>query len=228
MIVLYGIRNCDRCRKAQSFLAEQGLTCRFHDLRTDGLEAECLDRWIAALSTAGVLADGAKTVAYSYIGPEVTYPIYRHGTIGKAKEHCEEQAGKIKAAYGIEAYVSVNKAVVSQASSAIPVVPLYISILQQVMKSMDLHEDCIQQCYRLFNDKLYGSAAPVLDEQGRLRVDDWEMRPEVQAAVAEVWPQINTENLRALADFDGYQAAFLQLFGFGLPGVDYDAPVAVE
>jgi len=186
------------------------------------------DLWIQALSAADVLAEGAKTVAYSYIGPEVTYPIYRQGTIGKAKEHCEAQAKAIQQTYGIDAYVSVNKAVVSQASSAIPVVPLYISILQKVMKEMHLHEGCIEQCHRLFIEKLFVDGPPVLDEAGRLRVDDWEMQPAVQAAVKQVWPHITTENLRELADFQGYQDEFLKLFGFGLPGVDYAEDVEIE
>lgn len=197
-----------------------------HTVKTMG--GEDWDLWIQALQQADVLADGAKTVAYSYIGPEVTYPIYRQGTIGKAKEHCENQAREIKAKYGIDAFVSVNKAVVSQASSAIPVVPLYISILQKVMKAMDLHEGCIEQCHRLFTEKLIIDGTPILDEQGRLRVDDWEMKPEVQAAVNNIWPDITTDNLRNLADFQGYQDEFLKLFGFGLPGVDYDAEVEIE
>ena len=185
-------------------------------------------RWIQALKQADVLAPNVQTVAYSYIGPEVTFPIYRNGTIGKAKEHCEAEAARIKQAYGIDAYVSVNKAVVSQASSAIPVVPLYISILQQVMKQKNLHEGCIEQCYRLFAGKWFVENGPILDEQGRIRLDDWEMQPTVQATVKQIWEQITTENLRELADFQGYQDEFLKLFGFGLTGVDYSKSVELE
>lgn len=180
--------------------------------------------WIDALSEAGVLAEGATTVAYSYIGPELTWAVYKDGTIGRAKIHLEESCARLAeklSATGGRAFVSVNKAVVTQASSAIPVVPLYISILFKKMKEEGTHEDCIQQIQRLFADQLDGD--PALDGDGRIRVDDWEMREAIQAHVAEVWPQITTENLRELGDFDGYQANFLKLFGFGLPGVDYEA-----
>jgi enoyl-[acyl-carrier protein] reductase/trans-2-enoyl-CoA reductase (NAD+) len=182
--------------------------------------------WIDALDQAGVLAPAAKTVAYSYIGPELTFPIYRNGTIGRAKEHLEATAQRLHArlsARGGAAYVSVNKALVTQASSAIPVVPLYISLLYKVMKEKGLHEGCIEQMQRLFASQLYAASGPCPDEMGRLRVDDWEMRPEVQNAVAALWPQVTTENLRQVTDFEGYQQDFLKLFGFGLPGVDYEA-----
>lgn len=182
--------------------------------------------WIDALDQAGVLAPAAKTVAYSYIGPELTFPIYRNGTIGRAKEHLEATAHRLHArlsARGGAAYVSVNKALVTQASSAIPVVPLYISLLYKVMKEKGLHEGCIEQMQRLFASQLYAASGPCPDEMGRLRVDDWEMRPEVQNAVAALWPQVTTENLRQVTDFEGYQQDFLKLFGFGLPGVDYEA-----
>ncbi len=183
--------------------------------------------WIDALREADALAPDAQTVAYSYIGPSVTHAIYRDGTIGKAKEDLEATAANLRAA-GLPAYVSVNKAVVTQASSAIPVVPLYIAILFKVMKAHGLHEGCIEQLDRLFRDKLYHPDGPQLDEAHRLRVDDWEMRPEVQDEVAALWPQVTTENLHQLTDFGGYQAEFLKLFGFGLPGLDYDADVDVE
>lgn len=183
--------------------------------------------WIEALDQGGVLAPGARTVAYSYIGPEITYPIYRNGTIGRAKEHLEAAARQLHtrlAAKGGGAWVSVNKALVTQASSAIPVVPLYISILYKVMKAKGLHEGCIEQMGRLFYDRLYsGSGSVPADEEGRIRVDDWEMREDVQREVAEIWPRVTTENLGELTDFAGYQEEFLRLFGFGLPGVDYDA-----
>ena len=186
--------------------------------------------WIAALAEAGCLAEGAQTVAYSYIGPELTWPVYTNGTIGAAKKDVERAATAISANHACRAYVAVNKAVVTQASSAIPVVPLYISLLFKIMKAKGTHEDCIEQMVRLLNERLYRAdgAAPELDATGRIRVDDWEMDPEVQAEVAALWPEINTSNLRENSDFDGYQANFLNLFGFGLPGVDYDAETEVE
>jgi enoyl-[acyl-carrier protein] reductase/trans-2-enoyl-CoA reductase (NAD+) len=183
--------------------------------------------WMEALHQAGVLAPNAKTVAYSYIGPEVTWPVYKNGTIGQAKKDVERAAKAISNACACEAFVAVNKAVVTQASSAIPVVPLYISILFKVMKAAGSHEDCIQQMVRLFSDRLYGDSLK-LDEVGRIRVDDWEMDSQVQAAVAEIWPQITSDRLNDLADFSGYQANFLQLFGFNVAGVDYDEDVEVD
>lgn len=180
--------------------------------------------WIDALNEAGALAEGFKTVAYSYIGPELTWAIYTDGTIGRAKLHVEEIAKELNAQYGAAtALVSVNKALVTQASSAIPVVPLYISLLYKVMKAKGLHEGCVEQIQRLFADH-YGSAnGPTLDDKGRVRIDDWEMRADVQAAVAEVWNTVTTENLDELSDFAGYQKEFYRLFGFGLAGVDYTA-----
>ncbi|MDP0490068.1 MAG: trans-2-enoyl-CoA reductase family protein [Verrucomicrobiota bacterium JB023] len=183
--------------------------------------------WMKALAEADALAPGAKSVAYSYIGPEITWPVYTNGTIGAAKKDVERAAEAITNAYDCQALVSVNKAVVTQASSAIPVVPLYISILFKVMKAKGKHEDCIEQAVRLFNDRLYGEDLP-LDEEGRIRIDDWEMEADVQGEVAEIWPTVTSENLRELSDFEGYQENFLQLFGFGLPGVDYDADVDVD
>jgi len=183
------------------------------------------EMWIAALLEAGVLANGVQTVSYSYIGPEVTWPIYKNGTIGRAKEDLEHVQRKLDtklAEINGKAWVSVNKALVTQASSAIPVVPLYISLLYKVMKDMAIHEDCIEQMDRLFRERLY-SGHPQPDEVGRIRLDDWEMKPEVQALVAERWAQVNTENLAEFGDFAGYQSSFLRLFGFGLDGVDYEA-----
>jgi enoyl-[acyl-carrier protein] reductase/trans-2-enoyl-CoA reductase (NAD+) len=183
------------------------------------------EMWIDALLAADALAPGVQTVSYSYIGPEVTWPIYKNGTIGRAKEDLEqiqkELDRKLAPLQG-KAWVSVNKALVTQASSAIPVVPLYISLLYKVMKAQGTHEDCIEQMNRLFRDRLY-SGNPQPDEAGRLRVDDWEMTPEVQALVGQRWNEVNTENLSELADFAGYQSSFLRLFGFGLNGVDYSA-----
>ena len=183
--------------------------------------------WINALLAEGLLAKGVQTVAYSYIGPEITWPIYKNGTIGRAKEDLErvqrELDAKLKSLDG-KAWVSVNKALVTQASSAIPVVPLYISLLYKVMKADGTHEDCIEQMDRLFRDRLY-NGNPQPDEAGRIRIDDWEMAPAVQKLVDQRWTEVNTDNLREIADFDGYQAGFLKLFGFGLNGVDYTADV---
>jgi enoyl-[acyl-carrier protein] reductase/trans-2-enoyl-CoA reductase (NAD+) len=181
--------------------------------------------WIDALNNAGVLAPNATTVAYSYLGPKVTWDIYRNGTIGLAKEDLEATAHRMHAqlnAKGGRAFVSINKALVTQASSAIPVVPLYISMLYKVMKAKGLHEGCIEQITRLFKDRLYNGAQPQPDEAGRIRIDDWEMRPDVQSEVETLWDQATTENLNELTDIAGYRAEFLRLFGFGMPGVDYE------
>ena len=183
--------------------------------------------WMDALDDAGVLAPGAKSVAYSYIGPEITWPVYTNGTIGQAKKDVERAAAAITEQHDCAAYVAVNKAVVTQASSAIPVVPLYISILMKVMKAKGTHEDCIEQMVRLFNERLYGDDLQ-LDSAGRIRVDDWEMEPDVQQAVADIWPGITSETLCAQSDYAGYQKNFLNLFGFELPGVDYEEDVEVE
>lgn len=180
--------------------------------------------WIDALSDAGLLADGFKTAAYSYIGPELTWAIYTDGTIGRAKQHLEETAKAMNARFGAAtAVVSVNKALVTQASSAIPVVPLYISLLYKVMKEKGLHEGCIEQMYRLFADHYGAPNGPKLDEKGRIRIDDWEMRDDVQAEVAKVWDTVTTETLDQVSDFTGYQKEFYRLFGFGLAGVNYEA-----
>jgi enoyl-[acyl-carrier protein] reductase/trans-2-enoyl-CoA reductase (NAD+) len=184
------------------------------------------EMWIQALADAGLLASGARSVAYSYIGPEVTWPIYKNGTIGLAKNDLERAARAIDGRLGRlggGACIAVNKALVTQASSAIPVVPLYLSIVYKIMKARGLHEGCIEQMRRLFATELYAPAGPTLDEAGRIRIDDREMRAEVQAAVAEIWPQVTTENLAQLTDIAGYRSDFLKLFGFGLPGIDYDA-----
>lgn len=184
------------------------------------------EMWIDALRAAGVLADNAFTAAYSYIGPDLTWAIYRNGTIGRAKEDLEATAKRLQDKLGKtggHAFVSVNKALVTQASSAIPVVPLYISLLYKVMKAEGLHEGCIEQIYRLFADRLKGGAPSPVDEAGRVRIDDWEMRPDIQQAVAKLWPEVSTENLESLSDMAGYRAEFLKLFGFGLPGVNYEA-----
>jgi enoyl-[acyl-carrier protein] reductase/trans-2-enoyl-CoA reductase (NAD+) len=183
--------------------------------------------WMDALDEAGVLAPGAKSVAYSYIGPELTWPVYTNGTIGQAKKDVERAAAAITEQHDCQAYVAVNKAVVTQASSAIPVVPLYISILFKVMKAKGTHEDCIEQMVRLLEDRLYGDDLK-LDDKGRIRVDDWEMAPDVQEAVARIWPEITSDTLNSQSDYEGYQQNFLTLFGFGLPGVDYDEDVEID
>ena len=183
------------------------------------------EMWMDALQAAGVLAEGVQTVSYSYIGTEVTWPIYKNGTIGKAKEDLErvQRALDVKLApLKGKAWVSVNKALVTQASSAIPVVPLYITLLYKVMKAEGTHEDCIEQMGRLFRDRLY-SGQPQPDAEDRIRVDDWEMAHAVQESVDARWKEVNTENLNELGDFEGYQSSFLRLFGFGLEGVDYGA-----
>jgi enoyl-[acyl-carrier protein] reductase/trans-2-enoyl-CoA reductase (NAD+) len=183
--------------------------------------------WIDALDEAGVLADGAKTTAYTYIGEKLTWDIYWHGTIGAAKKDLDKRVVDIRkrlAASGGDARVSVLKAVVTQASAAIPAMPIYLALLFKVMKEQGTHEGCIEQVDGLFRESLYG-AEPYLDEEGRLRADRKELDPAVQAAVADLWQDINTETLRQLSDFAGYKREFLQLFGFEVDGVDYDADV---
>jgi enoyl-[acyl-carrier protein] reductase/trans-2-enoyl-CoA reductase (NAD+) len=185
------------------------------------------EMWIDALSEAGVLAEGAVTVAYSYIGPKVTHAVYREGTIGAAKDDLEATALRLNkqlATNGGRAYVSVNKALVTQASAAIPVVPLYISLLFKTMKEKGLHEGCIEQIYRLYADRIYADVTEV-DEKGRIRIDDWEMREDVQAEVDQLWTQVSTANLEEIGDIAGYREDFMKLFGFGLSGVDYDQDV---
>ncbi len=186
--------------------------------------------WMNALVDANVLADNAITVAYSYIGPKLTYPIYHEGTIGRAKQHLADTAVSISNKYadkGIQAFVSVNKALVTQASSAIPVVPLYLSVLYKVMKEKDIHEGCIEQMYRLFAEKMYGANGLQVEADGMIHVDDWEMREDVQSTVMEIWAKIDSDNLLELADTDGYWLDFYQMFGFKIDGVDYAADVEV-
>ena len=183
--------------------------------------------WIEALADAGVLAPGAKTTAYTYIGEKLTWDIYWHGTIGAAKKDLDKRVVNIRAKLaesGGDARVSVLKAVVTQASAAIPAMPIYLAILFKVMKARGVHEGCIEQIQYLFRNGLY-STEPEMDVEGRLRADAKELNPEVQAAVADVWDQIATENLSELSDFAGYKREFLQLFGFEVDGVDYDADV---
>jgi enoyl-[acyl-carrier protein] reductase/trans-2-enoyl-CoA reductase (NAD+) len=182
--------------------------------------------WIDALQSAGVLANDATTIAYSYIGPEVTEAVYRKGTIGRAKDDLEATAfiitDSLKSING-KAYVSVNKALVTQASSAIPVIPLYISLLYKIMKAEGIHEGCIEQIQRLFEQRLYTGKEIPTDDKGRIRIDDWEMRGDVQERIKILWEKATSENLSEIGDLAGYKKDFLNLFGFGLEGVDYKA-----
>ncbi len=182
--------------------------------------------WIDALKAENLLAEGAMTVAYSYIGPSLTEAVYRKGTIGRAKDHLEATAFSIadslKEING-KAFVSVNKALVTQASSAIPVIPLYISLLYKIMKEKGIHEGCIEQIQRLYSERLYSNEGIATDDKGRIRIDDWEMREDVQELVAKLWPEATTENLAEIGDLAGYRHDFYNLFGFEFDGVNYQA-----
>jgi enoyl-[acyl-carrier protein] reductase/trans-2-enoyl-CoA reductase (NAD+) len=186
--------------------------------------------WINALSDAGVLADNARTVAYSYIGSDITWPIYWHGALGKAKEDVDRAAHALNtklAPKGGGANVAVLKSVVTQASSAIPVMPLYLSMVFKVMRQEGIHEGCMDQIYRLFAERLYNNLNPaeLVDDSNRLRLDDWELREDVQQACRDLWPQITSENLFETSDYQLYKNEFLKLFGFGIDGIDYEADV---
>jgi enoyl-[acyl-carrier protein] reductase / trans-2-enoyl-CoA reductase (NAD+) len=189
--------------------------------------------WIDALAKAGVLADNATTVAYSYIGTETTWPMYRRGTLGLAKEHLERTAHELAerhAGLHLRSYVGVLKSVVTQASSAIPVIPLYVSMVFKIMKAKGLHEGCIEQINRLFHDRLYrtdGKPAET-DPEGRVRLDDWELRDDVQAECKALWPKVTTANLWEETDYAGYKHEFIKLFGFEAKGVDYDADTSAD
>lgn len=182
--------------------------------------------WMQELKDANLLAPGATTIAYSYIGPSVTEAVYRKGTIGRAKDHLEATAftitDNLKDLNG-KAFVSVNKALVTQASSAIPVIPLYISLLYKIMKAEGIHEGCIEQIQRLYSQRLYTGKEVPTDANGRIRIDDWEMREDVQEKVADLWVKATTETLPEIGDLAGYKQDFLNLFGFGFDGVDYEA-----
>ena len=181
--------------------------------------------WIDALQAENLLAPGATTVAYSYIGPSLTEAVYRKGTIGRAKDHLEATAFAITeklANINGKAFVSVNKALVTQASSAIPVIPLYISLLYKIMKEEGIHEGCIEQIQRLYQDRLYAGTEVPVDEKGRIRIDDLEMRADVQEKVAKLWNVAVTENLAEIGDLEGYRKDFYNLFGFDVEGVDYN------
>lgn len=182
--------------------------------------------WIEALKGADLLTDNFQTVAYTYLGDKLTWPIYGRATIGKAKEDLDRAAKEMSSKYSGKARVAVLKAVVTQASSAIPVMPLYLSILFKVMKEQGTHEGCIEQIQRLFTECLY-AAKPRLDDAGRYRVDELELHPSVQTKVEELWEQVTEENLFELTDFDSYRSEFLRLFGFGIDGIDYEAETSV-
>lgn len=185
------------------------------------------EMWIDALDEAGVLADGAKTTAYTYLGDKVTWDIYWDGTIGQAKQDLDKRVLKIReklAASGGDARVSVLKGVVTQSSAAIPAMPLYLALLFKIMKEQGSHEGCIEQLDLLFRESLYGSS-PRLDEEGRLRADYKELSPEIQARVEELWDQVTDDNLNDISDMKGYRQDFLRLFGFEVDGVDYTADV---
>ncbi len=188
------------------------------------------DMWVKALKEAEVLEQGAVTIAYSYVGPEMTHAIYRKGTIGRAKDDLEATAIRLtedNKDLGLKAYVSINKAVVTQASAAIPVISIYISVLFKVMQDMNIHEGTIEQMYRMLSDRVY-SGDLKLDEKGRICMDDWEMRPEVQAEVAKLWAEANNENIKEISDIEGYRKEFFRLFGFEFDEVDYSADVDID
>jgi len=182
--------------------------------------------WIDALKKADVMAEHAVTIAYSYIGPELTYPVYYNGTIGMAKKHLYDTSIAIEQKYpDTKAYISVNKALVTQSSAAIPIVPLYIAIMYKVMKMENVHEGCIEQMTRMFHEKLSDNIA--VDEMNRIRLDDWEMRSDIQSKIMEYWDQVNTDNLHEMADIDGYWVDFYHMFGFKFNNVNYKADVEV-
>jgi len=184
--------------------------------------------WVNALKDADVLAEGVKTVSYGYIGTEITWPIYWHGALGKAKEDMDRAAAALRDTLSDvngEANMAILKSVVTQASAAIPVMPLYLAMGFKVMKELGIHEGCIEQINRMFRSQLYKEGGAELDDSARIRMDDWELRDEVQNKVKAVWPTVTTENLFELSDYQGYKDEFLKLFGFGVAGVDYDAEV---
>lgn len=186
------------------------------------------EAWIEALRAAEVLSEDVTTISFSYIGSEITKAVYRDGSIGRAKDHLEATALKLNdqlKTNGGRAYVVVSKGLVTQSSSAIPIVPLYISSLYKIMKEKGIHEGCIEQTYRLFKDRLYAGGEPQVDEAGRIRIDDWELREDVQAEVVNIWDQVTSDNIYDLTDLEGYRKEFFQLFGFETEGVDYEADV---
>jgi len=226
-ITMLGI-NTDK-EVIQEFSLEKATTKEIEDT-VAVMGGEDWQMWLDALSAAGVLADGAKTTAFTYIGEKMTWDLYWDGTIGQAKKDLDTKVLSIReklAQTGGDARVSVLKAVVTQSSSAIPVMPLYLAMLFKEMKAEGSHEGCIEQLYRLFTEGLYCDN-PRLDNEGRLRMDELEMRPNIQDKVAESWAKISTENLHSLTNFEGYKQDFLGLFGFNIAGVDYEADVNPE
>jgi enoyl-[acyl-carrier protein] reductase/trans-2-enoyl-CoA reductase (NAD+) len=224
-------KNLDTDRKVVNDVTLEAATPEDVHNTVKVMGGEDWELWMEALDSAGVLSEGTQAVAYSYIGPQVTWPIYKDGTIGKAKENLEQAGQRIDAILKMHrgrAFVSVNKAVVTQASSAIPVVPLYVSLLFKVMKPAGTHEGCIEQIQRLFEKQMYNGNALEFDDAGRVRLDDLEMKPEIQKAVFDVWPKVTTETLDVYGDFAGYQSDFLKNFGFGLAGIDYEQATEVE
>lgn len=226
-ITMLGI-NTDK-EVIQEFSLEKATTKEIEDTIAV-MGGEDWQMWLDALGAAGVLADGARTTAFTYIGEKMTWDLYWDGTIGQAKKDLDTKVLSIReklAQTGGDARVSVLKAVVTQSSSAIPVMPLYLAMLFKEMKAEGSHEGCIEQLYRLFTEGLYCDN-PRLDNEGRLRMDELEMRPNIQDKVAESWAKISTENLHSLTDFEGYKQEFLGLFGFNIAGVDYEADVNPE
>lgn len=224
----YSNKTIDLASRTVSDVTIEPATAEEVEATIQVMGGEDWELWIHALKNAGVLADHAVTVAYSYIGPELTHPMYLNGSIGKAKEDLYLTAQRLSNdVSGVDAYISVNKALVTQSSAAIPIVPLYITVLYKIMKEKNLHEGCIEQMYRLFHDKLFG-AQPMLDEQGQIRLDDYEMRDDVQQDVMRVWTSLSQETLEQNTDIDGYWEDFYRMFGFGIEGVDYDADVDAE
>jgi enoyl-[acyl-carrier protein] reductase/trans-2-enoyl-CoA reductase (NAD+) len=184
--------------------------------------------WIRMLMEHNILAENVTTIAFSYIGPKITAPIYRDGTIGRAKKHLEETARRLDrllSVTGGRALISVNKALVTRASAVIPAVPLYIALLYRVMKKKGIHEGCIEQMYRLFRDFLYTDNHPILDEDGRIRLDDKELREDIQNEVVDLWRRVSSANIEELSDIQGFRDEFLRHHGFGMPGVDYTADI---
>lgn len=224
-------KTLDTDKKIVADISIESATQQEIDATIQVMGGEDWELWIKSLKEANLLAPEVKTIAYSYIGPEVTWDIYKNGTIGKAKEHLEQSARNITKMLALlkgHAYISVNKALVTQASSAIPVVPLYISILYKIMKEAGTHEGCIEQMYRLFSQRLFNNSNLKLDEEGRIRIDDWEMAPEIQSKIKAVWPKVTTDSLDRMTDFQSYQQEFLKLFGFGNPNINYDKEVQLD
>ena len=225
----YTTRSVDFMTGAISAVSLEPATQAEVDSTVKVMGGEDWQLWVDYLQQNELIDQNFQTVAYSYIGPEITHPIYRSGTIGKAKEHLENTAhhlnSQLKKVNGA-AYVSINKAVVTRASAVIPAVPLYISLLFSVMKNQELHEGCIEQMIRLYRRRLYSELEVPTDTAGRIRLDDFEMKPEIQQEVEQRWEKVNEENLDSLGDMEGFRSDFLRIHGFQVPGVDYEAEVS--